>query len=80
MALFSSSAYTRYKNEVDAYPVLEKGRTPLGSVENLMDNVRGGAMLIEKIKQAARNGEISESQATELVQRFQARARQGLGM
>jgi hypothetical protein len=81
MGIFGTSAYERWQHEVDAYPILEKGKTPPGSmtVEAVMDNIRAGAMLIEKIKQAAKNGEISASEGEELVRRFQERARKGLG-
>ena len=78
MGLFGSSAYQRWQNEVDSYPVLEKGKSPLQTPEALMANIKGGAALIEKIKEAGSRGELTSDQANELVQQLQARARKGL--
>ncbi|MBN2576069.1 MAG: hypothetical protein JXP73_16015 [Deltaproteobacteria bacterium] len=79
MALFGGNkSYDRWKKEVDDYPVLEKGG-PKMSPQALMANIAGGAALVKRIKEAAVRGELTASEASELVTRLQTRARRGLG-
>ena len=78
MALFGGTkSYDRWKKEVDDYPVLEKGG-PKISPQALVANIAGGAGLIKKIQEAASRGELTASEASELVTRLQTRARRGL--